>query len=145
MTPGEQDEVAPSFDDGALVGRADHGDAPAAAELEQALVAERAQGTKHGVRVDAEHGSEIPGRREALAGLGLAVGDRTANLGGGLLEQRRRASIVELARTLPGTDANLALTSLSTAHPSARTVLQAPPRIDQLFGEAFYPSGANGG
>jgi hypothetical protein len=47
-------------------------------------------------------------------------------------------------RTLPGTNANLALTSLPAAHPHARTVLQAPPRIKQLFGEAFYPSGAYG-
>ena len=46
--------------------------------------------------------------------------------------------------TLPATNANLALASLSATHPQARTVLQAPPRINQLYGEAAYFSGTHG-
>jgi hypothetical protein len=44
-------------------------------------------------------------------------------------------------KTLPATTANLALTSLSGLHPKARIVLQAPPRIKQLYGDAAFPSG----
>lgn len=44
-------------------------------------------------------------------------------------------------KTLPATPANLGRTSLSTVHPKARIVLQAPPRIRELYGEAAFPSG----
>ena len=46
--------------------------------------------------------------------------------------------------TLPATNANLALASLSATHPQARIVLLAPPRIKQLYGEAAYFSGTHG-
>src|SRR5262249_50221298 len=47
-------------------------------------------------------------------------------------------------RTLPATSANLALTSIRTAHPQAQVVLHAPPRIKSLFGKAAFPSGDYG-
>jgi hypothetical protein len=46
--------------------------------------------------------------------------------------------------TLPPTKANLALTSLRTAHPQARVVLHASPHIKALFGMAAFPSGDYG-
>ena len=42
-------------------------DAPAAAELQQALVPEQVQGAQHGVLVHAEHRGEVLGQREPLA------------------------------------------------------------------------------
>jgi hypothetical protein len=47
-------------------------------------------------------------------------------------------------KTLPATAANLARTSLTTAHPGAHTRQQAPPEIKQLYGEAAFLSGAHG-
>jgi hypothetical protein len=44
-------------------------------------------------------------------------------------------------KTLPATTANLALTSLPAMHPKARTVLQAPLRIKELYGRAAFPPG----
>jgi hypothetical protein len=46
--------------------------------------------------------------------------------------------------TLPPTKANLALTSLRTAHPQAHVVLHASPHIKALFGMAAFPSGDYG-
>lgn len=56
MTARELDEVSRSLDDRTLVGRADHGDASAASELEQALLAE---GAEDGVGVHAEDRGEV--------------------------------------------------------------------------------------
>ena len=47
-------------------------------------------------------------------------------------------------KTLPANKANVALTSLTTAHPRARTVLHASPHIRELYGEAAFPSGQYG-
>ena len=44
-------------------------------------------------------------------------------------------------KILPATPANLGRTSLRTAHPKARIVLHAPPRIRELYGEAAFPPG----
>ena len=84
MVAGEVDEFLCSLDDGAAFGRAGDGDAAAAPELEQSLVAEQPQRTQHGVGVDAEDGGEVLGGREALSGLGFSVGDRASDLGGDL-------------------------------------------------------------
>jgi hypothetical protein len=48
--------------------------------------------------------------------------------------------VVDLAqqRTLPATKANLALTSLQTAHPGARIARVAPPRIPGRNGASIY-------
>jgi hypothetical protein len=47
-------------------------------------------------------------------------------------------------KTMPATTANLALTSLPTAHPGSKTVLHATPHIRQLYGEAAFPPGQFG-
>ena len=47
-------------------------------------------------------------------------------------------------RELRGTEANLALTSLRTAHPQAHVVLHPSPHIRSLYGEAAFPSGDYG-
>ena len=44
-------------------------------------------------------------------------------------------------KTLPATQANLARSSLTAAHPGARTALQASPRIKELYGQAAFLSG----
>ena len=87
LCAGVVEEIFGAFDDGALFGCAGDGDAAAAAELEQAFVAELAEGAEDGVGVDAEDGGEVSGGREPFAGLGFAVGDGAADLGGDLFVQ----------------------------------------------------------
>ena len=77
-------------------GCAGDGDAAAAAELEQAVVAELAECFEDGVGVDAELGGEVFGRRESFAGFGFAVGDGAADLGGDLVVQVEGVIAVEL-------------------------------------------------
>jgi glucose/arabinose dehydrogenase len=82
--------VASSDQPGAYqLGNREPRDATPAPELEQSLVAEQAQRTQHGVRVDAEDGGEILRRREALSRLRLSLGDRPSNLSGDLFVQIR--------------------------------------------------------
>ena len=81
---GEVDEFLRTGDDGASLGCAGDGDAEAAPELEEALVAEHAQGSKDGVGVDAEDGGEIFGGGEALSGFRFAVCDRASDFAGDL-------------------------------------------------------------
>jgi hypothetical protein len=66
---GVVDEFSGAFDDCALFWGAGDGDAVAAAEFEQAFVAEFAEGAEDGVGVDAEHGGEVFGGWESSAGL----------------------------------------------------------------------------
>jgi hypothetical protein len=65
MESGEVDEFLRACDDGSSLGCPRNGDASAAPELEQSLVAEDAQGPEDGVCVDVEDGGEVFGRREA--------------------------------------------------------------------------------
>ena len=67
-----------------------------AAKLEQPLVPEQPQRSQHGVRVYPEYGSEVACGREAFAGLGLAVGDRSADVDGHLVVQQGRVGSVHL-------------------------------------------------
>jgi len=90
------EELSGLFDDGAVLGGAGDGDAAAAAEFEQAFVAELAECAQDGVGVDAEHGGEVFGGWESFAGFGFAVGDGAANLGGDLFVQVERVNTVEL-------------------------------------------------
>jgi hypothetical protein len=94
VAPCELDEVSRSVDDGTLFGCADYGAAAAAAELEQALVAEGAEGAKHGVGVHAEHRGQVSGGWEPFAGLGLAVCDRATDLSSGDVRGRLFTSVV---------------------------------------------------
>ncbi len=96
MATCELDELLRPLNDGAAFGRGGDGDAPAAAELEQTLVAQDAQRTQHGVRVDTEDGGEILRGWESLARLRLSFGDRPAELAGDLLVEIRRVVPVQL-------------------------------------------------
>ena len=93
---GVVEEFFRLFDDGAVLGCAGDGDAAAAAEFEEAFVAELAKGAEDGVGVDAEHGGEVFGRWESFAGFGFAVGDGAADLGGDLFVQVEGVIAVEL-------------------------------------------------
>ena len=84
------------FDEGALFGGAGDGDAAAAAEFEEAFVAELAECAQDGVGVDAEDGREVFGGWEPFAGFGFAVGDGAADLGGDLFVQVEGVLAVEL-------------------------------------------------
>ena len=90
------EELSCAFDEGALFGGAGDGDAAAAAEFEQAFVAQLAEGAQDGVGVDAEDGGEVFGGWESFAGFGFAVGDGAADLGGDLFVQVERVIAVEL-------------------------------------------------
>ena len=92
LAAGEVEELSGLFDDGAVFGGAGDGDAAAAAELEQAFVAELAEGAEDGVGVDAEDGGEVFGGREAFAGFGFAVCDRAADFAGDLFVELEGSS-----------------------------------------------------
>ena len=93
---GETDEVFGAGDDGAALGAAGDGDAAAAPELEQPLLAQEAEGPQDGVGVDLEHRGEIARGWEALAGLCFAVGDRAPDFGRDLLVEFGRLVAVDL-------------------------------------------------
>jgi hypothetical protein len=102
LTAGVLDKFSCSLDDGAALGRPGDGDATAASELEQSLVAEQPQRTEDGVGVDVEDGGEVLGRGEALAGLCLAVGDRPSDLAGDLFVQIGGIALVDLGSARRG-------------------------------------------
>jgi len=59
MTPCEVNEFSSSRDDRADLGRARHRYAPAAAKLQEALIAQHSKGSKHRIRVDVEYGRQV--------------------------------------------------------------------------------------
>ena len=81
---------------GAAFGGAGDADAVALAELEQSFVAQEPEGAQDGVGVDVHDGGEVACGGEALAGLGFAVGDRAADLGGDLVVQEGGVVAVDL-------------------------------------------------
>lgn len=87
LLTGEADKLAGASEDGAALWCPCNVNAPAAPELKHPFVAEQAQGTKDGVRVDPKHRGEVAGRRQPFSRFGLAVGDSPADLGGDLLEE----------------------------------------------------------
>src|SRR5262249_9266114 len=96
VVPGKVEQLTGVAMNGALLGSAADGDAPAAAELEQALLAELPERAQHGVAVDPEDGREVACRRKPLARPGLAVGDCPADLGRHLLVQVVSAAAVDV-------------------------------------------------
>jgi hypothetical protein len=72
----------------AAIGRAAHGHATAALELQHSLVTQLVEGAQHRVGVDAEDSREVPRRREALTGLGFTVGNRPPDLASDLFVER---------------------------------------------------------
>jgi len=93
---GVAEEFFCLFDEGALFGCAGDGDAAAAAEFEQAFVAELAECAQDSVGVDAEDGGEVFGGWESFAGFGFAVGDGAADLAGDLFVQVEGIAGIEL-------------------------------------------------
>ena len=93
---GVVEEVFGFFDEGALFRGAGDRDAAAAAEFEQAFVAELAEGAEDGVGVDAEDGGEVFGGWESFAGFGFAVGDGAADVGGDLFVEVGGVGFVNL-------------------------------------------------
>jgi hypothetical protein len=79
-----------------LFGGAGDRDAAAAAEFEQAFVAELAKSPEDGVGVDPENSREVFGRWESFAALGFAVGDGAADLACDLFVQVEGVVVVEL-------------------------------------------------
>ena len=92
----EVEELSSALDDRAAFRCAGNRDAAAAAEFEQAFVAELAEGAEDGVGVDAENGCEVFGGWESFAGFGFAVGDGAADLGGDLFVEVEVVLAVEL-------------------------------------------------
>ena len=66
-----------------------HSDTETTPELEQTFITHRAQRTQNGVRVHAHHSGEVVCWRKPLPWLCLALGDRTTDLRGDLVMQRR--------------------------------------------------------
>ena len=96
LAAGVLHEFSCASDNGAPLGCARHGDAPAASELQQTLVAKDAQRPQDGVRVHAELGGEIACGWEALAGLGFAVSDSSPDLGSDLAVEVEGIAQIEL-------------------------------------------------
>ena len=93
---GVVEEFFGAFGDGTLLWGAGDGDAAAAAEFEEAFVAELAEGAEDGVGVDAEDVGEVFGGWESFAGFGFAVGDGASDLAGDLFVQVEGVVAVEL-------------------------------------------------
>ena len=93
---GERHELPRSLDDRTALGRSRDRDAAAAAELEQAFVAELSEGAEDGVRVHSEDCGEVFGGRESFAGFGFAVGEGAADLACDLFVQVEGVVVVEL-------------------------------------------------
>jgi hypothetical protein len=134
----EGDEFVDFADDGASLWCSGDGDPAAASELEQTLLLEEAQGSEHGVGVDAENGRQIPREGETLAGLGFAVCDRASDLGGDLLVERRGGGRID--PHVSHCAANLSSMN-SVKEPARDRGADAPPgtassEADALFEEA---------
>jgi hypothetical protein len=96
LAAGVLEEVFGLFDEGASFRRPGDRDAAAAAEFEQAFVAELAEGAEDGVGVDTEDGGEVFGGWESFAGFGFAVGDGAADLACDLFVQVEGVVVVAL-------------------------------------------------
>jgi hypothetical protein len=92
---GVVEQFSGAFDDGALLGGAGDGDAAAAAEFDEAFVAQFAECAQDGVGVDAEYGGEVFGGWESFARFGFAVGDGAADLAGDLFMKAEGVVAVE--------------------------------------------------
>jgi hypothetical protein len=90
VAPGVLHEFTGTGQDRALPRGPGDRDAPAAAELQHPLIPEQSQRPQHRVGVHIQHGGQVPGRRQSLAGADLAVGDRPADLGTDLIVERQR-------------------------------------------------------
>src|SRR5690606_29004591 len=94
---GLGDEFAgPLVQDGVDVGGVADADAAAAAEFQDAFVAEFAEGAEGGVGVDVELGGDLLGGGHSFAGGEVALGDGAPDAAGELLVQRGRVGDVQV-------------------------------------------------
>lgn len=110
-------------------------DAAPAAEIDEALVAERTERREHGVSIDAENGRQIGGRRQALALACFAVDDRAAQRSGGLVGDALRGARVTVDRPHGASDTSF-MFGLSASAP-ASPAADPPGRLQALFDEAW--------
>jgi hypothetical protein len=76
----ESNELLRLDQHGALLRRSGHDRVATTTQLQQAFIAEDAQGSKNRVRIDAEHRSQVSRLRNPLSRSGLPVRDRSADL-----------------------------------------------------------------
>jgi hypothetical protein len=98
IEPSELEELSGPLDDRSSFWRTRNRDAPPSLELQQSLVAQHPQRSEHGVGIDAQHGGEVLGRREALSAMRLPCGDGTPDLGRHLIVQGHALGAVDLDR-----------------------------------------------
>lgn len=98
MSSREADKRSRLRDDSATLGCACDGDAAAPPKLEQAFLAKLPQRSQDRIRVDAEYGGEVLGRRKPLTRFRFAMRDRASDLCGHLLVQvhRHRAAHLDV-------------------------------------------------
>jgi hypothetical protein len=87
MSAGETNEVAGTLHDRAVFWCPRDRNAASTPELQNPLVSQPAQGSKHGVLVHARYCSQVLGGRQPIARRGLPLGNGAPNLTGDLLVQ----------------------------------------------------------
>src|SRR3954465_4879059 len=122
---GESHERARGDDDRPPFWALADGDAATAAELEQSLVAQRPQGAKDCVRVDPEHGREVPSGRQPLTRFRFAIGNRAAELCGDLLMELNVVVAIDLDAEHGASDTSFIGHGCQPTHPRPRAVLKA--------------------
>jgi hypothetical protein len=95
LQPAELDELADSFDDSALLGRAGNGDPTPTLEIEKPLIPKYVEGPQDGVLVHPEHGGKVLGKWKALSRACFALRDRPADLRCHLIVEGHRFRTVD--------------------------------------------------
>ena len=88
LRPGELEKLLQSGNNCSTLWRTRNDDGSTSAQLQEPLVSEDTQGPQNGIGVDAKDGSEIPGLRNPISGVGFAISDGAADLGGDLIVER---------------------------------------------------------
>jgi len=97
LTQRELDQLAGTGDHRAPIGRLHGYGYPAApTELEKTFVPELSKGAQHRVGIDPEDSGQILGGGKSFAGLGLTVGNGSAEFSGNLLEQEHGTLRIDL-------------------------------------------------
>jgi hypothetical protein len=87
LSAGKVDQLPDLRNDSTSLRCPGDGHATSSLEIEDALVAKGPERPENGIRVNAEHGGNVAGWRETLAGSDLTFGNVPPNLGGHLLMQ----------------------------------------------------------
>jgi hypothetical protein len=81
LRAGEVKELFHSTDNGSSLWRTGDHDGSSPPKVQKFLVAKDAEGSQHGIGVDAEHGGEILRLRNAISRIGLAFCDSPPDFG----------------------------------------------------------------